>query len=51
MKEIRYKKKKNKKLIAAGVLLGAVLLALLVVFGLFHIQEVVVEGNEHYTSQ
>lgn len=51
MKELHYKKKKNKKLAAAGILVGVILLALLIVFGLFHIQQVVVEGNDHYTAQ
>jgi len=50
MKEITYRRKKSKKGIITGVLLGIVILVGLVIFGLFRVQEVVILGNQHFTA-
>lgn len=50
MKEITYRKKRNRKGKIIGALAGLLALAALVVFGLFRVREVVVTGNSIYTS-
>lgn len=51
MKEITYRKRRNRKGRIMGVLAGMLVLAAIVVFGLFRVQEVVVSGNSIYTSK
>lgn len=50
MKEITYRKKRNRKGKIIGVLAGILVLAALVVFGLFRVREVTVTGNSIYTA-
>jgi len=50
MKEITYQKKRNRRGKIIGVLAGILVLAALVVFGLFRVREVVVTGNSIYTA-
>ena len=50
MREITYRKKRNRIGKIIGVLAGILVLAALVVFGLFQVREVTVTGNSIYTS-
>lgn len=51
MREINYHKKRSVKKMLAGLLAGILLLAALILFGLFRVQEMVVEGNSRYSAQ
>ena len=50
MKEITYRKKRKRAGKIIGVLAGLLVLAALVVFGLFRVREVVVTGNSIYST-
>lgn len=50
MREVTYRKKKSKKGIIIGALVGLLALAALVIFGLFRVQEVVISGNSIYSA-
>lgn len=51
MREINYHKKRSIKKVLAGILIGILALAALILFGLFRVQEVVVAGNSRYSAQ
>lgn len=51
MREIRYRKRRSVKKIVIGGIIGTLLLAALIVFGLFRVQEVVITGNSIYTAK
>lgn len=51
MREINYHKKRSVKKMLAGLLTGTLLLAALILFGLFRVQEMVVDGNSRYSAQ
>ena len=50
MREVTYRRKKSKKGIIIGALVGILALAALVIFGLFRVQEVVISGNSIYSA-
>lgn len=50
MREITYRRR-NVKGIIIGALVGIILLAALVIFGLFRVQEVVISGNSTYSAE
>ena len=51
MKEIRYGRRKRGKRLLLGFLVGILVLAALIVFGLFRVQEVVVTGNQSFSAK
>lgn len=51
MREINYHKKKSVKKALAGILLGVLALAALILLGLFQVREVTVIGNSRYNAQ
>ena len=51
MKEIRYGRRKRGKRLLLGSLAGILILAALIVFGLFRVQEVVVTGNQSFSAK
>lgn len=51
MQEVTYEGKPSVKKIVIGSLVGILLLAALIVFGLFRVQEVVISGNNTYTAK
>ena len=50
MEEITYRRKKSKKAVIIGILIGVLLFAALIILGLFRVQEVQVSGNHRYTA-
>lgn len=50
MREIIYQKRTSRKAIVIGVFAGIILVAALIVFGLFRVQEIVISGNQRYTA-
>ena len=50
MNEITYRRKKSNKGIVIGILAGILILAALVIFGLFRVQEIVILGNDRFTA-
>ncbi|MDO5424121.1 MAG: cell division protein FtsQ/DivIB [Eubacteriales bacterium] len=51
MREINYGGRRKRRKLVVGILAGMLILAALIVFGLFRVQEVVIVGNENFTAK
>ncbi|MDY3917477.1 MAG: cell division protein FtsQ/DivIB [Candidatus Limivivens sp.] len=51
MREITYGGRRKRRKLIIGILAGILILAALIVFGLFRVQEVVIIGNENFTAK